>query len=223
MMAIETTYFSGTSSEANNLEVTTWLTANAAEYFDKIIGGNGYDTGVCKIGDITALEINYRTDIDTPKLFTTRIKNGQSVSGGYRWSNTNRVVRAYKTDNGICLYCDKANSVIITKSTNGSILIAHSFVDKSTDHLYWTIADFNNSTNYLKSNYFQNTFTSADLTAAGVYSAGATALTPACTDAGTYSENLFFVPFTQFAGQSGIAIDVDGTKYVYNGVFALKE
>ena len=73
-MAIETTYFSGTSSEANNLEVTTWLTANATEYFDKIIGGDGYNIGVCKIGDITALEINYRKDIDTPKLFTTRIK-----------------------------------------------------------------------------------------------------------------------------------------------------
>ena len=40
MMAIETTYFSGTSSEANNLEVTTWLTANATEYFDKIIEKN---------------------------------------------------------------------------------------------------------------------------------------------------------------------------------------
>lgn len=107
--------------------------------------------------------------------------------------------------------------------TEHSILIAHNFVDRSTDHLYWAIVDFDNSTNYLKSNYFQNTFTAADLAAAGVYSAGATALTSACTDAGTYSENLFFVPFTQFAGQSGITIDVSGTKYVYNGVFALKE
>lgn len=66
-MAIETTYFTGTTAAANYAEVSAWLTANAAEYFDEITGAENVIT--CKIGGVNALTLNFtgRTlDLDAP-------------------------------------------------------------------------------------------------------------------------------------------------------------
>lgn len=59
-MAIETTYFTGTTAEANYAEVSAWLTVNAAEYFDEITGTENVIT--CKIGGVNALTLNFTGD-----------------------------------------------------------------------------------------------------------------------------------------------------------------
>lgn len=64
-MAIETTYFTGTTAEANYAEVSAWLTANAAEYFDTIDVPSGAQEISCKVGDVTALKLDWGIDYDT--------------------------------------------------------------------------------------------------------------------------------------------------------------
>ena len=85
------------------------------------------------------------------------------------------------------------------------------------------ILDFTNS-NAKISTLGSNTTTPAGrFKAMGILSASMTALVPIVSDVGTYSDNVFYVPFSQFTDSCFCKIDVGGTKYVYNGVFALKE
>lgn len=50
-----------------------------------------------------------------------------------------------------------------------------------------------------------------------------TALVPIVSDVKTYCDKVVTTPFSQYSNLCWGTIDVSGTKYVYNGVFALKE
>ena len=224
-MAIETTYFTGTTAETNYAEVLAWLTANAADYFDEITGSENVIT--CKIGDVNALTLNF-TEATNARFATITLKNGISINTVYKWGDNSgketvvRLNRGIKTDNGISLFGTQYLNFFVAKTSDNNTIFAYFGELNSTSDWGWYIGEIEKSANFIKSRSISSSGW-GNYTTYGVYSAGKTALVPAITDVGTYNDNLFFVPFTQFAGQSGITINVDGTKYVYNGVFALKE
>lgn len=221
-MAIETTYFTGTTADANKAEVLAWLTANATDYFDTIFEEE--NTIKCKIGEKYSLFLNFNEN-SRNHVVAIMLKN-DAITWTYpcwaTYDKTNFTV-AKKTSGGLFLStAGGAITLFITKSINGDIFYSFYGYQKESMSVLAFIADFDKSASFTMSNAANNK-TSASAKSLGVLSAGKTALVPAISDAGTYSENLFFVPYTQFAGQSGITIEVDGTKYIYDGVFALKE
>ena len=219
-MAIETTYFTGTTEESNRNEVKAWLSTNASDYFNSISIPAGSTQIQCKIGGVTALTID--TDSNNYIFFAT-LKNGMNDYRYAGWKTNHRFTRAVKTSCGILLYVNNLDNIFITKNTDGGVIFA-GYHSTGNSTYGATIGDFANDSAFKDMGGSNGTgFAASQLKNVGVQSAGRTALVPVVTDAGTYSDNLFFVPFTQFIGQSGITIDVSGTKYVYNGVFALKE
>lgn len=230
-MAIETTYFTGTTAAANYAEVSAWLTANAAEYFDTIDVPSGGQQVSCKVGDVTALKLDWGAEFSTQRAFKITANNGVVIDNGY-FFNFDRCVwrRGVKTSNGIML-CNGSTdsyqtSLLVSRNSEGGIIFAVVSPDNTNINNSVSrgrLLDFEKSLKVSLTTGSSNSNPGERHNGIGIISAGRTALVPAVTDAGTYSDNLFFVPFTQFIGQSGITIDVDGTKYVYNGVFALKE
>ena len=219
-MAIETTYFTGTTADSNRNEVRAWLNTNATDYFSQISTPAGSTAIQCKIGGVTALTIDTNTN---NYIFFATLKNGMNDYRFTKWGTDHRFTRAVKTSCGILLYVNNIDNIFITKNTDGGVIFA-GYHSTGNSTYGATIGDFANDSAFKGMGGSNGTgFTANQLKDVGVRSAGRTALVPAGTDAGTYSDNLFFVPVTQFIGQSGITIDVDGTKYVYNGVFALKE
>ena len=219
-MAIETTYFTGTTADSNRNEVRASLNNNATDYFSQISTPAGSTAIQCKIGGVTALTIDTNTN---NYIFFATLKNGMNDYRFTKWGTDHRFTRAVKTSCGILLYVNNIDNIFITKNTDGGVIFA-GYHSTGNSTYGATIGDFANDSAFKGMGGSNGTgFTANQLKDVGVRSAGRTALVPAVTDAGTYSDNLFFVPFTQFIGQSGITIDVDGTKYVYNGVFALKE
>ena len=219
-MAITTTYFTGTTANDNRNEVRSWLSTNASDYFNSISTPAGSTQIQCKIGDVTALTID--TDSNNYVFFAT-LKNGTNDYRYKGWKTNHCFTRAVKTSCGILLYVNNIENIFITKNTDGGVMFA-GYHSTGNSTYGATIGDFENDSAFKNMGGNNVTgFAASELKNVGVQSAGRTALVPAVTDAGTYSDRLFFVPFTQFIGQAGITIDVDGTKYVYNGVFALKE
>ena len=219
-MAITTTYFTGTTADSNRNEVRAWLNTNATDYFSAISTPAGSTAIQCKIDGVTALTIDTNTN---NYIFFATLKNGMNDYRFAKWGTDHRFTRAVKTSCGILLYVNNIDNIFITKNTDGGVIFA-GYHSTGNSTYGATIGDFANDSAFKDMGGSNGTGFALDrLKNVGVQSAGRTALVPAVTDAGTYSDNLFFVPFTQFIGQSGITIDVDGTKYVYNGVFALKE
>lgn len=214
-MAIETAYFTGTTGAANYAEVLAWLQVNATDYFDEITGAENVIT--CTIGGANALVLDF-TGSGATKELCVYLKNRVKIDVMQYWDSSRRLTKAQKLDNGIFIYANKANNIFITKTNDDNVMFA--FLNSNND-VCWCIADFEKSSAFTSSSTLPQSYIFDEDW--GIFSAGKTALAPAVTDAGTYSDSLFFVPFTQFIGQSGITIDVDGTKYIYNGVFALKE
>ena len=216
-MAINKTYFTGSTASANYAEVLAWMQENAADYFDEITGdeSNIY----CKIGNATALTLNFADS----KLFTIALKNGVSVENYYGWS-IKHFISAQKTNGGLFLFVDGTTNIFITKTNCGSIFFAGLRRVTSSNNSFY-MCDFSNSTSITQSSTFSGTSGTlpSSSNSYGIYSASMTAITNVVSDGGTHCENLFLVPFTQYAGQSDVVIDIDGTKYVYNGIFALKE
>ena len=207
-MAISKTYFTGSAASANYAEILAYLQANATEYFDEITGdeSNIY----CKIENVTALTLNFADS----KLFTIALKNGKSIENYYNWGNSH-FISAQKTDSGIFLFSNATTNIFITKTNLGSVFFAGVRRGTSSNNSFY-MCDFSNSTSITSITY-------GSTSSNGIYSASMTAITNVVSDSGAYCNNLFLVPFTQYAGQSDVVIDIDGTKYVYNGIFALKE
>ena len=220
-MAIETTYFTATDHDANWEEVRAWLAANATEYFDTIDGTTWSNEVICKNDGKEVLKLNFTSSGGT-SLFAVYLKNGVSIGSSY-WDKSRKFVKAYKTDNGICLWASNTDNIMIAKTAEGANIVAV-VTNAISGALRWYIGDATSSAAFVASStQGSSPWANSNIITMGVNSAGKTSLVPAVTDSGTYSENLFFVPFTQFFSQGNMIIDIDGTKYVYNGVFALKE
>ncbi len=228
-MAIETTYFTGTTAAANYAEVSAWLTANAAEYFDEITGTENVIT--CKIGGVNALTLNF-TGASGTDCFVITTKNGKTYGGGSASQFGNYALRfGYKTDHGIMICNNKADkyqlSIIISKSNDGNIFFAVTTTvgnNSTNPDNFIRILDFEKSLD--RTGAYNSTGESDPQkrhNIQGAIPAAMTALVPTVSDAGTYCDNVLFTPFTQYGNMCWGVIDVSGTKYVYNGVFALKE
>lgn len=230
-MAIETTYFTGTTAAANYAEVSAWLTANAAEYFDTIDVPAGGQEVSCKVGDVTALKLDWGAEFSTQRAFKITANNGVVIDNGY-FFNFDRCVwrRGVKTSNGIMLCNGSTNSaqtsLSISRNSEGGIIFAvvspdNTNVNNSVNR--GRIIDFEKSLNVTTTHEASGDSAAQRHGGMGIISAGRTALVPIVSDAGTYCDNVFYVPFSQFTDSCFCKIEVDGTKYVYNGVFALKE
>lgn len=230
-MAIETTYFTGTTAAANYAEVSAWLTANAVDYFDTIDVPSGAQEASCKVGDATVLKLDWSAEFATQRAFKITAKNGTSIDNGY-FFNFDRCVwrRGVKTSNGIML-CNGSTdsyqtSLSISKNSEGGIIFA--VVSPDNTNINQSVSrgrllDFEKSLKVSLMTGSSNSNPGERHNSMGIISAGRTALVPIVSDAGTYCDNVFYVPFSQFTDSCFCKIDVDGTKYVYNGVFALKE
>ena len=230
-MAIETTYFTGVNATDNKNEVFTWLTANASELFDEIEQPSGSMEINCKIDSVVALKLDWGADYGTQRAFKIIAKNGAGIDNGY-FFNLDRCVwrRGVKTSNGIMICNGSTNSfqtsLSISKNSEGGIIFAvvspdNTNVNNSVNR--GRIIDFEKSLNVIATHEASGDSAAQRHGGMGIISAGRTALVPIVSDAGTYSDNVFYVPFSQFTDSCFCKIEVDGTKYVYNGVFALKE
>ena len=230
-MAIETTYFTGLNATDNKNEVFTWLTANASELFDEIEHPSGSMEINCKIDSVVALKLDWGVDYATQRAFKIIAKNGASIDNGY-FFNLDRCVwrRGVKTSNGIML-CNGSTdsyqtSLSISKNSEGGIVFAvvspdNTNVNNSVSR--GRLLDFEKSLKVSLMTGSSNSNPGERHNGIGIIPAGRTALVPIVSDAGTYCDNVFYVPFSQFTDSCFCKIEVDGTKYVYNGVFALKE
>lgn len=230
-MAIETTYFTGLNATDNKNEVFTWLTANASELFDEIEQPSGSMEINCKIDSVVALKLDWGADYATQRAFKIIAKNGASIDNGY-FFNFDRCVwrRGVKTSNGIMLCNGNTDSyqtsLSISKNSEGGIIFAVVSPDNTNINQSASkgrLLDFEKSLKVSLTTSSNNSNPGERHNGIGIISAGRTALAPIISDVGTYSENILYVPFTQYIESTFNIIDVNGTKYAYNGIFALKE
>ena len=230
-MAIETTYFTGTTAAANYAEVSAWLTANAVDYFDTIDVPSGAQEVSCKVGDVTALKLDWGAEFSTQRAFKITANNGVVIDNGY-FFNFDRCVwrRGVKTSNGIML-CNGSTdsfqtSLLVSRNSEGGIIFAlvspdNTNVNGSANR--GRIIDFENSLNVITTHDGGGSSAAGRHGGMGIISAGRTALVPIVSDVETYCDKIMITPFSQYNNMCWGVIDVSGTKYVYNGVFALKE
>lgn len=237
-MAIEITYFAHTTiSEddiaANAEEVLTWLRANATDYFPggfETTGSAGARKILCKNSNNDAmLAIPFCQGNDGSDGFV----KSKHYSGYAIWHGTGRYCpfrKAVKTSYGIALVdAASGESWFISKTnggetcfagicdvTNGASTYAAKFLLLDTENsvTYVTVgADMSGSTAIVN---LKNAIRS-------VRTASKAILAPLAFDCGSYTENLFYVPFTPLQVDTGIQrVMMDGTEYVYDGVLALK-
>ena len=218
-MAISKTYFTGSTASAHYAEVLAWMQENAADYFDEITGDGTCIS--CNIASITALKLGFANQSE--KLFTVTAENGKSVQEYTTLDFTNyRFTSAQKTDGGIFLFLSEVSNIFVTKTNLGSVFFAGVRKASSSNGKIF-MCDFSNSAAIAESSTFSYSNFSSSPTSYGIYPTSKTAITNVVSNGGTHCENLFYVPFSQYSGQSDVVIDIDGTKYVYNGIFALKE
>ena len=229
-MAIEKTLFTGLNAQDNYAEVSAWLAENAADYFDTIDIPSGAQKVSCKVGDVTALELDWGTDYDTQRSFQVNAKNGANISSGYLYVHNVCCWRyGYKTDNGIVICNGQTDnfqaSIFISKNNNGDLIFAVLKPDSPnyTNPSNWAEVLDLNSLGSVKSDNSSQADPLTRHRINGIIPASMTALAPIVSDVETYCDKIMITPFSQYSNFCWGIIDVDGTKYVYNGVFALKE
>lgn len=208
-MAIIHTYFTASEGAVNLSEVGSWLQTNAVDIFDDI---QVTDVSIlCYIGENAAF--CFDTSGNDRRFFT--LANGASQTYYVPY-----FTEAYRTDCGFCLITDTVNykaRLFFTKSNNGNAAVAGYFKPSSgnTSYYYW-YADLEKNT------AFSHPHGSTVEKVAGASDA-LTTLTPVpLGDGGTYAPDLYLTAFTQYPNMRGV-IEIDGVRYVYDGVIALKD
>lgn len=221
-MAIEKYYFNQASYTENNKDVLNWLKTNANEYFDSFerIDTVNYPRILCKIETKTLLDFATNNPYSsagykTIQTLTINTDCGTTVSqNGIPYVDDDFIMVKYaiKTSGGIMLYMNEIYAIFITKSNAESTSI----------YVKWRESTPNKRCCYYAADLINSKTISTKNSEQRVESSGLTALAPFCFPSGTYAPNMFLTPFSQFAGTPGI-IEIDGTKYVYDGYVALKE
>lgn len=247
-MSVIITYFHDITDPATNgAEVLEWLQNNATEYFSGFELTNNNHI-LCKLLDGST----EKTVLDIPLITgTTDDTNGSIQSflmdSGEFFKSSNGgldacIARACVTTNGIAFrfvseYDTTGNTGIastvmfISKTDQDSTCIV-TWSGESTGEYVWAprikMCDFVNSDKVTKIGeglpyaFYIHSVRKALKT---VSVTGKTTLAPICFDGGTYAPNLFFVPCTQIdlaAYQNFEEVDIDGTRYLYDGNIALK-
>lgn len=213
-MAIEKRVFVTDSSQYAQ-EVYEWMSANATDYFDsfELITSSGTPIGFrCRIGDTVALTV-YMTG-----SWSATTSAGVTMSC---YGTSNYIQRAYKTSNGILLVGYSGNNyrLFITRSSAGNL--AFVWVIRTNSNTYGiVVADYEKSVTWNKVINYTSSF--QNVTANAAQLSDLTTLTPVVFSGGTYTEHLFLTSFCEYAGTECI-LTLNGTKYVYDGCFALEE
>lgn len=225
-MAIITHYFGKSSYAENANEVLTWLTENASEYFDSFAldttNNSGYPSIICSLGDTAKLTFKtkqgiYSSGIPSADGFTSL---GITVAGGATLAlkgmgsagnSYSYVEKATKTDNGIILYMTYRHYIFISKSNENTTSVYCAWYSSDATSGYYYSVDLINGTSITKQDIISK-----------VESSTMTALMPLLVSATTYTPNMLLSVNSQYKGVTGI-IDVDGTKYAYDGYVALAE
>lgn len=220
-MAIGKYYFNQITPEENAADVLAWLQENAADYFDEFSKTTPHTNDwriTCKVGDTAALEFNtsYNAPSSTyPNLIIT-LENGatdESANGADEYAY-DTVKYAFKTSGGICLYINDSRMIFITKSSENTTAVYVKWIAwnyTNGDAVAFRAADLINSQAICTTCFEQKTEQN-DITE----------LAPLVFPRGTFAPNLYFTPYSQYVGQTGI-IDVNGTRYVYDGYVAMKQ
>lgn len=212
-MAYTKYYFSQASISDNANDVKNWLAENATEYFDSFnIHSGSFDSAViCGVG--STAKLYFQTTMPNNSTYNSliitldsglNIKFQSSDGGAYKFTY---VKYAIKSDNGIMLYMDENHSIIITKSNAGTTAVYAKWKTNSSSNM---VADLINSETISTQNFSSK-----------VESNEITALAPLCFPSGIYAQKLFMTPYSQYVGYIGI-IDINGTKYAYDGYAALE-
>lgn len=234
-MAIEITNFNHTTTsaeevEANAAEVLAWLQTNAMEYFPGGFEKTGTVSGSdCKIlcknsSSLAVLEIPFCQGSNSYGKVRSTYYSGVNILHGT--ATHVPFDKAIKTSYGFALV-DKTNGEtwFVSKTNNGDTCFC-GIIDGNT-----TPGTFSGNLIFIDMSL---SLSQSSLGATGALSAikgylraynqGSKAvLTPIAFDCGSYTENLFYVPFTPLNVATGIQrVMLDGTEYVYDGVLALK-
>ena len=214
MMSVSTTVFTSTDANQNASDLYDWMLTNASEYFDEITFSSPLIT--CKVGDTDFLKIS----TNNSQEMGITLPNG---NGNMQTRPTAICRTAYKTSSGLALFMDNSTSIFVTKSDSGATCavsvglwgfrkyrIIGADVESSTGLTQYPRTSEENFEYF--SNLCDRSFTNA----------GKAALVPFTFDNGSYTPDLFLVPFSPFVGTRAL-LDLDGTKYVYDGCIALKE
>lgn len=224
-MSIEKTVFTKTHTnytEATS-EMISWFQNNAADYFDTFYTSS--DDFSCVINNVEVLK--FTPSSGGRDMF--KVCSGAGFAAGT--SSTFYYPEVYKTDNGIVLFRkdgsdNLAGSLFITKSTSGDPL-AVAAVGRSSGISDWVyfVMDFKNGDQLLK--YWikdSDIATYENLRKGACIQTGVTVLCPLIFGTlGNYSNGLYYAPFNQNPYTAGSIIELNGKKYVFDGLIALEE
>lgn len=229
-MAIEKTYFNNDTYSLNYNAVLAWLQVNAVDYFDTVEGDEELRRITMTKG---AASLYFDVGSDAYLGVTTGAGTSSADSApiaiGY---NDNEISFDYgvKTSTGLAIIGESAYS-------KSMVSLFVSLTDRGTPCMYATWSKFRQSSSQYNNSDIHvfcdlehdQSIGKVSLEKSDVYhwsgnrSIGITALTPFCFYSGSYALNMFITPFSQYAADKPGIIDINGTKYVYDGYVALRE
>lgn len=230
-MAIKITTFPYPTSPLDNYpHLLAWLQENAAEYFPGgIIGDDENNKITCyPVADDTNAKLTIPAGITTAAICRTKPILTDMT---FYYGNSGSFAGAAVTDHGIVLKANANNgfapTVFISKTTNGDTCMLGAFTgsaNSATSYSFRVLdfektisvrTSFNSSVELIrKSLRFDNQ----------AFTYGRTTLTPICFDTDSYAPDLFLTTFSQDPYNDGTLkiIELDGEKYLYDGLIALR-
>jgi hypothetical protein len=206
-MAIEKTVFTGTTQAANAPEVYEFLNANKESYFDSIEMDETSHNITCYVGETPALTLGFDGTANNVKI---TLANGVVYSS---YPTTNLWKYTIKTSKGLVLWTDY-NILFITKSsmdTTAMLFVGQE--SSSTTSPYYKCADIVHSKVMFEFYYPSDN----DIKAAGLT---AFVPIPLSVNNESYASDVYFTPYTQYKGISGILV-ANGREYYYDKHIAL--
>lgn len=243
-MAFTTANFDTDSAAENLASVYSFVTEAIGDWFDTVDSTTTENVITFTKGEINVLLLRFLSaSAETNSIMQWTLPNGGTTNTltGHKnnyWSNGFKWVKGWKGSNGIFLQNNSSDcSLFITKSTDDTLIFAgkgtksdwcNSYYSGSSGTIFYgyMYADIEKDTAFTTKGTGYSDQSSSPITNFYSYAcatAGKTSLAPLATQAGTYSENLFICPCSQFAGSNGVEFEADGTRYVTDGLFALKE
>lgn len=217
-MAIERTYIGGSSTAAAAAaKLSTYLNENAVPtYFDRVELNS--DTVSCYVGDVRLLRCIMYINI-TGNGVTISTESGTTYTDTVDKSGAD-FEYAYKCNKGISftLGLNFPFLLTITKDNNGNTTIIYG------DGNYFTDPD--NSKSSSQRIYVVNKDCQNIVSKSFFCRNDAERLTVLCPlpvgDTTNYTPDAFLMPYTQYTVANGI-IDVDGCKYLSNGLWCVRD
>jgi hypothetical protein len=209
-------------------EFKEWMEQNATDYFDSFtideVEGSSKKVN-CKIDDENVIALGFFTGTGTiiPGI-SVWLKNGVNMSDAGAPAKK-YVTSAYKTSKGLLIINNIKEFIAISKTNDDTMAFAFFRASNTNNGIpqgYVYIGEYEQSQTFRNITPLDHIETFNNIQYILATRAGKTVMTPICFDSGNYTENLFQMRFSEYQGVE-CQFDLDGTKYVTNGIFALKE